>query len=54
MTWDLLQKSGFIGGGWSYNEPNLIYNEDEDPDTGSDVTYNNLGTADTWTNTNKS
>lgn len=53
MTWDLIEKSGFTGGGWDYNEPNLTYNEDIDPDTGASVTYNSLGTEDTWTNINK-
>lgn len=54
MTWDLIEKSGFSQGGWDYDEPNLAYNEDMDPDTGSSVAYNSLGTAGTWTNTNKS
>ena len=54
MTWDLLEKTGFNNGGWDYDEPNMTYNEDIDQDTGSDVNYNALGTAGTWTNTNKS
>ena len=54
MTWDLLQKSGFPSGGWTYNELNVDYNQDLDIDTGSNVTYNALGAAGTWTNTNKS
>jgi len=53
MSWDLIEKSGFTGGGWLFNESNLSFNEDKDPDSGSDVTFNSLGTAGTWTNTNK-
>jgi len=54
MSWDLIEKSGVPLGGWELNEPNLTLNEDKDPDTGSDVLLNSLGTAGTWTNTNKS
>jgi hypothetical protein len=54
MAWDLIEKSGVSGGGWEYNDGNLAYNEDQDPDSLSDVTYNNVGTQGTWSNTNKS
>ena len=54
MSWDNIEKSGFALGGWDYNEANLAYSDDKDPDTGSDVTYNSLGTEGTWTLLNKS
>ena len=54
MTWDLLEKSGFTGGGWELNESNLTLNQDKDLDTGSDVLLNALGSMDSWSNINKS
>jgi len=53
MTWDLLEKSGFTGGAWDYDEPNMAYNQDIDIDTSSSVTYNSLGTSGTWSNLTK-
>jgi hypothetical protein len=54
MAWDLLEKSGFTSGAWEYNEPNMAYNQDRDLDTLASVTYNSMGTENSWTNTNKS
>ena len=54
MSWDLIEKSGFALGGWLFNETNLSFNDDKDPDTVSDVTYNSLGIEGTWTLLNKS
>lgn len=50
-TWDNQEKSGF---GWSYDESNLSYNEDIDPDGGNSVLYNAVGTLTTWSNQSKS
>ena len=54
MNWNLLQKSGFANGGWTYEELEIAYNQDKDIDTLSDVNYNSLGTHGTWSNLNKS
>lgn len=48
-TWDLQEKSGTGIGGWTYNEPNLTYNQLLDPDSGSPVYYNGFGNTATWT-----
>ena len=53
-TWDNLEKPGFANGGWDYDETNLSYDEDIDPDTQLSVTYNGLGTAVSWSNQTKS
>lgn len=49
-TWDNVEKSGT---GWAYNEPNLVYDQVTDPDSGDAVSYNGIGTATVWTNLNK-
>lgn len=53
-TWDLIEKSGTITGGWTYNEPNLAYNQVLDPDSGTPVYYNGFGSTPTWTLQTKS
>ena len=49
-TWDNIEKSGTIGGGWFYNEANLEYNQLIDPDSGNPVYYDGLGVSSSWTN----
>lgn len=52
-TWDTQEKPGASGGGWDYNESNLTYDEDIDPDSDLEVYYNGLGEEITWTNQTK-
>jgi len=49
-TYDPVEKAG---GGWQYNEPNLLYNSPTDPDSGSVVYYNGIGTVTTYANQTK-
>lgn len=53
-SWDNIEKSGVTTGGWTYNEPNLQYNQVTDPDTGNSVKYNGFGVSQTFTNQSKS
>lgn len=53
MSWDNQEKPKADEGGWDYNEQNLNYDEDIDPDSNLPVKYNSLGTAQEWTNQNK-
>jgi len=53
-TWDNNEKPGMAGGGWDYNEPNMTYDEDIDPDSQLTVYYNGLGTVPAWTDVSKS
>jgi len=53
VTWDNIEKPGQTGGGWDYDEPNLDYDSDADPDSNLTVYYNNLGEAPTFTNISK-
>ena len=48
--WDTREKSGQ---GWEYNEPNMAYNSENDPDGGSPVYYNQVGSATVFTNQTK-
>lgn len=49
-NWDNQEKGGT---GWIYNEANLTYNENIDPDSGGEVFYNSVGVAPTFTNISK-
>lgn len=51
-TWDLLEKSGI--GAWEYDEANFLYDSATDPDSGSAVYYNGIGTVSSFTNLAKS
>jgi hypothetical protein len=51
--WDNQEKSGTIGGGWQYDEPNLTYDAMLDPDTGNPVYYDGFGIDTSWTNITK-
>ena len=55
MAWDLQEKSGDpVGGGWDYDENNLTYNENIDPESTLSVLYDSLGVgAYSWTNLTK-
>ena len=53
-SWDNQEKPGLEGGGWDYEENLITYDEDIDPDFGLVVRYNGLGTAQSFTNQNKS
>lgn len=50
MTWENLQKAG---SGWTYNEFNLTYNQENDPLTGSTVYYNSIGELNTFSASSK-
>jgi len=52
-TWDNLEKSGGITGGWSFNETNMSFNQSLDIDTGNTVFFNGLGLLAIWTNLTK-
>lgn len=52
-NWDNIEKSGG-GQGWEYDEVNLMYDSLVDPDSGSAVYYNGIGTVTTLTNITKS
>lgn len=52
-TFDNIEKSGTTGG-WTYDEPNMDYDQDIDPDSGDFVTYNGLGNDSSFTNITKS
>jgi hypothetical protein len=47
-TWDFLEKTGISGGGWTYDEGNLAYDDLQDPDTGNVVYYNGFGSEAVW------
>lgn len=47
-TWDDIELTGTGTGGWEYNEPNLTYNQDVDPDSGESVLYNGIGFTTSW------
>jgi len=49
-TWDNVEKSGAIGGGWNYNEVELTYEQITDLETGNTVYYEALGLAQNWIN----
>lgn len=48
-TWDNIEKSGNAQG-WEYNESNLLYDSETDPDSGLEIFYNGVGTASSITN----
>lgn len=52
-TWENLEKSGVLTGGWQYEEANLTYDQITDIDTGNYVYYEGLGLLAVWTNINK-
>ena len=52
-NWDNIEKSGGSDG-WEYDEVNLTYDALVDPDSGSTVYYNGIGTVTTFTNITKS
>lgn len=52
-TWDNIEKAG-VGGGWTYNELDMAYNQENDADTGLAVLYNALGTTASFSNISKS
>lgn len=49
-TWDNIEKTGTIQGGWTYDEVDLSYDSIQDTQTGNSVYYNGLGVNVTWTN----
>jgi hypothetical protein len=52
-TWDNIEKSGGITGGWSFNEVSISFNQVLDVDTFNTVFFNGLGLLAVWTNLNK-
>jgi hypothetical protein len=46
-NWDSQEKSGT---GYAYDEANLLYDSPIDPDSGSIVLYDGIGTAAAFTN----
>jgi len=48
-TWDNLEKSGNTEG-WEYDETNLLYDSETDPDGNSTVYYDTMGIAVSITN----
>lgn len=50
-TWNTVEKTG---GGYLYNEPGYTYNQSADPNTGSPVFYNSVGTSTSWSNQSES
>lgn len=53
-TWDTIEKSGTGAGGWFFNENNLAFNQETDPDSGNPVYFNGFGLSANWTNQPKS
>lgn len=49
-TFDNVEKTGT---GWKYNEENLMYDSDLDPDSGNSVLYNQIGSLTTFINQTK-
>jgi hypothetical protein len=52
-NWDDQEKAGSLEG-YDYNEFNLAYNEDTDPDSGLSVLYNGMGYSSSIINQTKS
>lgn len=53
-TWDAQEKPGILaGGGWDYDEDQLEYDSDEDPESSAQVVYNGEGEDTNWTNENE-
>lgn len=53
-TWDTIEKSGTVNGGWFFNENNLTFNQEIDEDSGNTVYFNGFGLSANWINIPKS